>query len=197
MKCKKCGGVAVINADHAHSDIVLAKALERGLRETTFGQAGHHYKLGEVKVQGDATVAQAEQLREAGAAIVRVAVDSREEAEALGEIRRRTPANLSVDLQESYRLAEVVAPHVDKIRYNPGHLWHHEKEKPVREKVAWLAAVARDNDCAVRVGVNCGSVDPEMKARFPGDDLAAMVESARESSCWGSSGSGWSSAKRE
>ena len=33
------GGVAVINADHEHSDIVLDKALERGLRETTFGQA--------------------------------------------------------------------------------------------------------------------------------------------------------------
>ena len=54
------GGVAVINADHAHSDIVLSKAVDRGLRETTFGQKGHHYKLGEVKVQGDATVAQAE-----------------------------------------------------------------------------------------------------------------------------------------
>ncbi|HIF78171.1 MAG TPA: UDP-N-acetylmuramoyl-tripeptide--D-alanyl-D-alanine ligase, partial [Sulfitobacter sp.] len=34
------GGVAVINADHAHSDIVLSKAVDRGLRETTFGQKG-------------------------------------------------------------------------------------------------------------------------------------------------------------
>ena len=54
------GGVAVINADHDHSDIVLDKALERGLRETTFGRKGHHYTLTDVKVQGEATVAQAE-----------------------------------------------------------------------------------------------------------------------------------------
>ena len=52
------------------------------------------------------------------------------------EVRRQTKANLVVDLQENYRLAESVAPHVDKVRYNPGHLWHHEKAKPVREKVA-------------------------------------------------------------
>ena len=52
--------------------------------------------------------------------------------EALAEIRRQTTANLVVDLQENYRLAEQVAPHVDKIRYNPGHLYHHEKDKPVR-----------------------------------------------------------------
>ena len=54
------GGVAVINADHNHSDIVLDKALERGLRETTFGRKGHHYTLTDVKVQGETTVAQAE-----------------------------------------------------------------------------------------------------------------------------------------
>ncbi len=54
------GGVAVINADHDHSDIVLNKALERGQRETTFGRKGHHYTLTDVKVQGDTTVAQAD-----------------------------------------------------------------------------------------------------------------------------------------
>ena len=128
----------------------------------------------------DATVAQAEAIRQAGGHIVRVAVDNPRDVEALAEIRRQTRANLVVDLQENYRLAEKVAPHVDKIRYNPGHLWHHEKEKPVRAKVAWLVEVARAHDLAVRIGVNCGSVDPEMKARFPDDDVRAMVESALE-----------------
>ncbi len=66
------------------------------------------------------------------------------------------------------------------MRYNPGHLWHHEKQKPIREKVAYLVSVAREHDLALRVGVNCGSVDPEMKARFPEDDVAAMVSSAVE-----------------
>jgi (E)-4-hydroxy-3-methylbut-2-enyl-diphosphate synthase len=128
----------------------------------------------------DATVEQAEAIRKAGASLVRVAVDSPKDVEALAEIRRQTPANLVVDLQESYRLAEDVAPYVDKVRYNPGHLWHHEKSKPVAEKVRFLADVAREHDLAIRVGVNCGSVDPEIKARFPEDDVAAVVESALE-----------------
>jgi len=85
-----------------------------------------------------------------------------------------------VDLQENYRLAEQVAPHVDKIRYDPGHLYHHEKQKPVTEKVRFLAELARAHDCAIRVGVNCGSVDPQLKQRFPEDDVQAMVESALE-----------------
>jgi (E)-4-hydroxy-3-methylbut-2-enyl-diphosphate synthase len=128
----------------------------------------------------DATVEQAESIRAAGGALVRVAVDSDKDVTALAEVRRQTPANLVVDLQENYRLAARVAPHVDKVRYNPGHLYHHEREKPVREKVRFLVDVAREHDCALRVGVNCGSVDPQTKARFPEDDVAAMVESALE-----------------
>ncbi len=128
----------------------------------------------------DATVEQAEAIRKAGGDVVRVAVDAPKDVEALAEIRRQTTANLVVDLQENYRLAEKVAPHVDKIRYNPGHLYHHERDKPVREKVRFLADVATANDCALRVGVNCGSVDPETKARHPEDDTAAVVESALE-----------------
>jgi (E)-4-hydroxy-3-methylbut-2-enyl-diphosphate synthase len=126
----------------------------------------------------DATVEQAESIRRAGAALVRVAVDSAKDVEALAEVRRQTPANLVVDLQENYRLAETVAPHVDKLRYNPGHLWHHEKTKPVADKVRFLVDVAREHGLALRVGVNCGSVDPAIKDRFPEDDVAAMVESA-------------------
>jgi len=126
----------------------------------------------------DATVEQAEAIRQAGGDVVRVAVDNSKDAEALAEIRRQTPANLVVDLQENYRLATQVAPHVNKVRYNPGHLYHHEREKPVRDKVRFLVDVAREHDCALRVGVNCGSVDPEIKARHPEDDVAAMVESA-------------------
>ena len=126
------------------------------------------------------TAEQAEQLRRAGAGIVRIAVDSARDAEAVKEIRERTEANLSVDLQENYRLAEKVAPHVDKIRYNPGHLYHHERTKPVREKVAYLASVASENDCAIRIGVNCGSIDPDRADEFEEDSVGAMVASALE-----------------
>ncbi|MGD9857878.1 MAG: (E)-4-hydroxy-3-methylbut-2-enyl-diphosphate synthase [Planctomycetaceae bacterium] len=127
----------------------------------------------------DATVAQVNDLAAAGADVVRIAVDSKKDADALAEIARQTDANLSVDLQENYRLAEHVAPHVAKLRYNPGHLYHHERNKPWQEKVRYLVAVATDNDCAIRVGVNCGSVDPAKKAKHdPSDTVAPMLESA-------------------
>ena len=53
----------------------------------------------------EATAVQATALADAGAGVVRIAVDSRREAEVLPAIRERTRANLSVDLQENYRLA--------------------------------------------------------------------------------------------
>ena len=125
-----------------------------------------------------ATVNSVNQLEAAGAGVVRIAVDSKLDAEALAEIRARTTANLAVDLQENYRLAGAVAPFVDKIRYNPGHLYHHERDKPVKDKVAVLAEVAGRYDCALRIGVNCGSVDPELSEKFGFDSTTAMVESA-------------------
>lgn len=126
----------------------------------------------------DATVAQTEQLRRAGADVVRIAIDNDLEVDALREIRSQTSANLAVDLQENYRLAGKVAPLVDKIRYNPGHLHHIERDKSIAEKVEWLAGVARDSGCALRVGVNCGSVAPDFLERHPGDQLEALVQSA-------------------
>ena len=129
----------------------------------------------------DATVQQVNEIAAAGADVIRIAVDSKQDAAALAEIRKQTKANLSVDLQENYRLAELVAPHVDKLRYNPGHLYNHEREKPWQEKVRYLAQVATDNDCAIRVGVNCGSVDPDMKEKYdPADSITPMLESAWE-----------------
>ncbi len=129
----------------------------------------------------DATVEQVNALHEAGADIVRIAVDSKKDAEALAEIRKQTKANLAVDLQENYRLAELVAPHVDKVRYNPGHLYHHEPSRPWQDKVKYIAQVAADHDCALRVGVNCGSVDPAKKEKYDAhDSITPMIESAIE-----------------
>jgi (E)-4-hydroxy-3-methylbut-2-enyl-diphosphate synthase len=150
----------------------------------------------------EATVAQVNNLAAAGADIVRIAVDSKTDADALAEIRARTlggerppltpalspegrgskpvpRANLAVDLQENYRLATRVAPHVDKIRYNPGHLYHHEREKPWQDKVKFIAGVAAEHDCAIRVGVNCGSVDPAKAEKHrAADSVSPMLESA-------------------
>ena len=128
-------------------------------------------------------------LADAGAGVVRVAVDTLHDAEALQEIRKRTSANLSVDLQENYRLAEVVAPFVDKIRYNPGHLHHIEPETAWQTKVERIVQIARKHDCALRIGVNCGSLDPalafdgsrqtaEDSSGLPTVSLASVVSSA-------------------
>ena len=129
-----------------------------------------------------ATIRQVELLEAAGADVIRIAVDNPKDVIALAEIRAARPnANLVIDLQENYRLAEKVAPYVQKLRYNPGHLYHLEREKPVQEKVRYLVDVARAHGCAMRIGVNAGSVDPEKVAKYDREDsITPMLDSARE-----------------
>jgi len=129
-----------------------------------------------------ATIRQVELLELAGADVIRIAVDNPKDVQALADIRTARPnANLVIDLQENYRLAEKVAPFVQKLRYNPGHLYHLEREKPVREKVRYLVDVARAHGCAMRIGVNAGSVDPDKLAQYSKDDsISPMIDSALE-----------------
>jgi len=126
-----------------------------------------------------ATARQIEVLEKANADVIRIAVDSEKDVEALKELRKKFPdSTWSVDLQENYKLAPIVAPWVDKIRYNPGHLFHLEKDKSIREKVEFIVEAARKNDCAIRIGVNCGSVDPDYKERYKDDSTESMVRCA-------------------
>lgn len=128
-----------------------------------------------------ATAAQANAIAARGAGVVRIAVDSEKDAAALAEVRKLTDANLAVDLQENFRLAKSVAANVDKIRYNPGHLYHHMRETPWQDKVKFIVDQAAQNDCAIRIGVNCGSVDPDKKAKYDeSDSITPMLESAWE-----------------
>ena len=126
----------------------------------------------------EATARQVSILEKAGADLVRIAVDSRADVEALAMLRERSSARLSVDLQESYRLAADVAPFVDKIRYNPGHLHHHEKERSVEQKVAFVVDAAAKHGCAIRIGINAGSIAPEYKERYGKDHLSAITACA-------------------
>ena len=127
-----------------------------------------------------AVLSQIAMLEEHGADIIRIAVDSRRDVEALAEIRKKTKARLVVDLQESYQLAAKIAPYVQKIRYNPGHLHHHEKDVALRDKVRFIIAAAKEHDCAVRIGVNFGSLDPLHKETQHSGHLEAALSSARE-----------------
>ena len=126
----------------------------------------------------EATLGQIYLLQRAGADIIRVAVDSIDDVNALAQIRDRTDTNLAVDLQENWPLAPLVARNVDKIRYNPGHLYHIRRARSAKDKVAEIAEAAERNDCALRIGVNCGSVDPEITEKYGKDQVGAMVESA-------------------
>ena len=128
----------------------------------------------------EATLGQIRLLEERGADIIRVAIDSKRDVLALKEIRAQTKARLVVDLQESYRLISDVAPLVQKVRYNPGHLHHHERETPVEEKVKFLVSVAKQHDIALRIGVNFGSLDPSLKLEGELDPMAMAMRSAKE-----------------
>jgi (E)-4-hydroxy-3-methylbut-2-enyl-diphosphate synthase len=129
-----------------------------------------------------ATIRQVELLEAAGADVIRIAIDTPKDVLALAEVRAARPnANLVIDLQENYRLAERVAPFVQKLRYNPGHLYHIERDKPISAKVAYLVDVARAHGCAIRIGVNAGSVDPEKVDKYPKhDSISPMLDSALE-----------------
>ena len=123
------------------------------------------------------TLWQIKLLKDAGADLIRVAIDSKADVDALAQISKEVEANLVVDLQENYRLAETAAPYIKKFRYNPGHLHHHQKNVSVEDKVKYLADVAGKNSLAIRVGVNFGSLDPELKAQGK-DSQDVAIESA-------------------
>lgn len=162
--------------------IVRRKTRSVRVRDLTIGSDGpiSVQSMCATKTQDlEATTRQIALLQEHGADIIRIAIDSRRDVEALREIRGKTDARLVVDLQESYKLAKSVAPYVQKIRYNPGHLYHHEKETPVHEKVRYIVDVAREHDLALRIGVNFGSLDPDQAEKVD-DPLEVALASARE-----------------
>ncbi len=127
----------------------------------------------------EATAKQIRLLEGAGADIIRIAIDSKKDVDALAALRADTSANLVVDLQENYRLAKNVAPFVQKFRYNPGHLHHHQKSVSVSDKVKFLVDTAGAYGCAIRIGVNFGSLDPALRGELE-DPMEVAIRSALE-----------------
>ncbi|MDZ7642246.1 MAG: flavodoxin-dependent (E)-4-hydroxy-3-methylbut-2-enyl-diphosphate synthase [Desulfurivibrio sp.] len=119
-----------------------------------------------------ATVAQIEQLTEAGCELVRVAVLDLAAAAAIGAIRERIVIPLIADIHFDHRLALAAIEHgAQGIRINPGNLGG-------REKLARVAAAARAHQVAIRVGINAGSLERDILARHGHPTAAALVESA-------------------
>jgi (E)-4-hydroxy-3-methylbut-2-enyl-diphosphate synthase len=123
----------------------------------------------------EATAAQIDSLARAGCDIVRVAVPSPEAAGALAEIVRRSPLPIVADVHFDHRLAlAAVEAGAAGLRINPGNIGS-------REKVAAVAAAARERGVPIRVGVNAGSLEKPLRRRVEGGELSlseAMVESA-------------------
>ena len=118
-----------------------------------------------------ATVAQIRRLEAAGCDIVRVAVPDMAAARAIGDIRAQISIPLVADIHFDYRLAvEAAAAGADKIRINPGNIGE-------REHVRAVVAACRARNLPIRIGVNGGSLEKEVLAKY-GLTARAMLESA-------------------
>ncbi|MFN2452883.1 MAG: flavodoxin-dependent (E)-4-hydroxy-3-methylbut-2-enyl-diphosphate synthase [Pyrinomonadaceae bacterium] len=120
-----------------------------------------------------ATVAQIEEMVRGGCEIVRIAVPDKESAVALKEIRRRVPdVPLVADIHFHYKLAlAALDAGIDKLRLNPGNIG------PV-ERVREVTRAAQSQNVPIRIGVNGGSLEKDLLARYGTATPEAMVESA-------------------
>ncbi|MGB7606566.1 MAG: flavodoxin-dependent (E)-4-hydroxy-3-methylbut-2-enyl-diphosphate synthase [Lutisporaceae bacterium] len=119
-----------------------------------------------------ATVEQIKALEEAGCQIIRLAVPDMEAAEAISKIKKSINIPLVADIHFDYRLAiESIKNGVDKIRINPGNIGDIDRVRKIVE-------TAKEYEIPIRVGVNSGSVERELLAKYGGPTADALVESA-------------------
>lgn len=120
----------------------------------------------------EATVAQVNALKEAGADIVRISVPSLDAAEAFGAIRKQVSVPLVADIHFDYRIALRVADlGVDCLRINPGNIG---KEK----RILAVVSKAKDLGIPIRIGVNAGSLEKDLQKKYGEPTPEALVESA-------------------
>ncbi len=120
----------------------------------------------------DATLRQIRALAAAGCEIVRVAVPDLEAARAVGRIKEECPLPLVVDIHFDYKLAlEAIAAGADKVRINPGNIGGADHVKAVAHACA-------QRGVPIRIGVNGGSLEKPLLAKYGGVCPEAMVESA-------------------
>ena len=119
-----------------------------------------------------ATVEQINKLTEAGCDIIRCAVPSMEAAQAFSEIKKNITIPLVADIHFDYRLAIAAMENgADKIRINPGNIGSDEKLRAV-------VTVAKERNIPIRVGVNSGSLEKELIAKYGRVTAEGLVESA-------------------
>ncbi len=121
----------------------------------------------------DATLQQIAELTAAGCQIVRVAVPSADDADALATIARKSqiPVIADIHFQPRYVFAAIDAG-CAAVRVNPGNI------RAFDDKVAQIAAAAQAAGTPIRIGVNAGSLDPRLLAKYGRATPEALVESA-------------------
>jgi len=118
------------------------------------------------------TIDQIRRLEQAGCEIVRLAVPDEAAAKSLGKIRKGTKLPLIADIHFDYRLAlEAVKQGVDGLRINPGNIGG-------RDKVSEVVRACRERSIPIRIGVNAGSLEKHLLAKYGHPAPEAIVESA-------------------
>lgn len=122
-----------------------------------------------------ATILQIHELEQAGCEIVRLAVPDEPAARALATIKKSIAIPLVADIHFDYRLALLAMEQgVDKLRINPGNIGS-------KAKVKEIVAMASERSIPIRIGVNAGSLEEDILAKYKGLPTAAgMVESAEK-----------------
>ena len=119
-----------------------------------------------------ATAAQINALTAAGCEIVRSSVYNMACAKALSDIKSKISIPLVADIHFDYRLAiAAIENGADKLRFNPGNIGG-------EDRVRSLVACAKEHRVPIRIGVNAGSLEAELKQKHAGNTVLAMVESA-------------------
>lgn len=120
----------------------------------------------------EATLRQIRTLAAAGCEIIRVAVPDMAAAKAVGKIKEGSPIPVVVDIHFDYKLAlEAIAAGADKVRINPGNIGGADHVKAVAQACA-------QRGVPIRIGVNGGSLEKPLLAKYGGVCPEAMVESA-------------------
>ena len=121
----------------------------------------------------NATLQQIAELTATGCQIVRVAVPSQDDADALPQIAKKSPIPVIADIhfQPKYVFAAINAG-CAAVRVNPGNI------KKFDDKVGEIARAAKDAGVSIRIGVNAGSLDPRLLAKYGKPTSDALVESA-------------------
>lgn len=120
----------------------------------------------------DATVEQIRQLSAAGCELVRLAIFDMEDAKAVAQIKKQVSIPLVADIHFDYRLAlQCVESGIDKIRINPGNIGNITHTQKVVE-------ACKAHHIPIRIGVNSGSIEKDILAKYGKPTPEGMVESA-------------------